>query len=133
MNNKSCWDCVHCEVCADINGFSQHISDVSKCKNFMDKSDFEIVRHGQQAEIERLKEEREMLLKECKRCGRRKDKRTRKLKNQLKTARKKAIKEFAERLKERAVWDGKGDTKIVYEYDIDSLVRKMNGGQKLND
>lgn len=33
-----------------------------------------------------------------------------------------AIKDFAERLKERAVWDDKGDTKIVYEYDIDSLV-----------
>lgn len=46
MNNKSCWDCVHCEICADINGFSQHVSDVSKCNNFMDKSDFEIVRHG---------------------------------------------------------------------------------------
>lgn len=55
----------------------------------------------QKAEIERLKEEREMLLKECKRCGRRKDKHIRKLKNQLKTARKKAVNEFAERLKER--------------------------------
>lgn len=83
----------------------------------------------QQAEIERLKEEREMLLKECKRCGRRKDKRTRKLKNQLKTARKKAVNEFAERLKEKYM------TPYPYVFeiaksDIDNLVKEMTEGEE---
>lgn len=80
-----------CDNCPDTFGNCEH----NAMRNSLD-----LINH-QKAEIERLKEEREMLLKECKRCGRRKDKRTRKLKNQLKTARKKAIKEFAERLKKR--------------------------------
>lgn len=47
MNNKSCYDCVHREVCASVEaGFSRCVEDVSKCKYFMDKSDFEPVRHG---------------------------------------------------------------------------------------
>lgn len=43
---KSCWDCIHCDVCANIDGFSHHVSDVSKCKHFKDKADVEPVKHG---------------------------------------------------------------------------------------
>lgn len=47
MNNKNCWDCVHRDVCASVEaGFSRCVEDVSKCKHFMDKSDFEPVRHS---------------------------------------------------------------------------------------
>lgn len=41
---KSCWDCIHCDVCANIDGFSHHVSDVSKCKHFKDKADVEPVK-----------------------------------------------------------------------------------------
>lgn len=43
---KSCWDCIHCDVCANIDGFSRHVSDVSKCKHFKDKADVEPVKRG---------------------------------------------------------------------------------------
>ena len=43
---KSCWDCIHCDVCANIDGFSHHVSDVSKCKHFKGKADIEPVKHG---------------------------------------------------------------------------------------
>lgn len=47
MNNKSCYDCVHCDVCSSVEaGFSRCVEDVSKCKHFMDKSDFEPVKRG---------------------------------------------------------------------------------------
>lgn len=44
--SKNCWDCIHCDVCANIDGFSHHVSDVSKCKHFKDKADVEPVKHG---------------------------------------------------------------------------------------
>lgn len=43
---KSCWDCIHCDVCANIDGFSHHVSDASKCKHFKGKVDVEPVKHG---------------------------------------------------------------------------------------
>ena len=46
MMSKNCWDCIHCDVCANIDGFSHHVSDVSKCKRFKDKADVEPVKHG---------------------------------------------------------------------------------------
>lgn len=70
------------------------------CKKDM-RLDLFYLADRQKAEIERLKEEREMLLKECKRCERRKDKRIRKLKNKIETARAEGIKDFAEMLKKR--------------------------------
>ena len=48
---KSCWDCIHCDVCANIDGFSHHVSDVSKCKHFKGKADVEPVKHGEWKEI----------------------------------------------------------------------------------
>ena len=52
----------------------------------------------QKAEVERLKEERENLLKECKKCGRKTLKVISKLQKKIKTAKAEAIKEFAERV-----------------------------------
>lgn len=51
----------------------------------------------QKAEIERLTDEREKLLKECKRCGRKTQKVIVKLQKKLKTAKAEAIKEFCEK------------------------------------
>ena len=44
MMSKNCWDCIHCDVCANIDGFSHHVSDVSKCKHFNGKADVEPVK-----------------------------------------------------------------------------------------
>lgn len=35
---KSCYDCIHCDVCGGIGFCSYHCSDVSMCKYFKDKS-----------------------------------------------------------------------------------------------
>ncbi|MBP3922019.1 MAG: hypothetical protein J6D27_03550 [Ruminiclostridium sp.] len=45
----------------------------------------------------------------------------------LKTTKSETISEYEERLKEKAVWDDKGDTKIVYEYDIGKIAKEMAG------
>lgn len=37
---KSCYNCIHCDVCGGIGFCSYHCSDVSKCKYFKDKSLF---------------------------------------------------------------------------------------------
>lgn len=66
-------------------------------------------------EIERLKNQNTLLLK--KKC------------KDINTARKiikaKAIKEFAERLKEKLKWDIEFNNKFVFESDIDKLVKEM--------
>ena len=41
-----------------------------------------------------------------------------------------AIKEFAERLKEKLQWDVEFDNKLVFESDIDSLVKEMTEVQE---
>ena len=43
----------------------------------------------------------------------------------LKTAKSEAIKEFADRLKEKLQWDVEFDNKLVFESDIDNLVKEM--------
>ena len=43
-------------------------------------------------------------------------------------AKSEAIKEFAERLKEKLQWDVEFDNKLVFESDIDSLVKEMTEG-----
>ena len=48
----------------------------------------------------------------------------------FKTAKSEAIKEFAERLKEKLQWDVEFDNKLVFESDIDNLVKEMTEGQK---
>lgn len=61
---KSCWDCIHCDVCANIDGFSHHVSDVSKCKRFKDKADVEPVKHG-----EWVNNDNEWKFYKCSICG----------------------------------------------------------------
>ena len=39
----------------------------------------------------------------------------------------KGLREFVKKLKEKAVWDSLGDTKIIYEKDIDEVLKKMEG------
>ena len=41
-----------------------------------------------------------------------------------------AIKEFAERLKEKLQWDVEFDNKLVFESDIDNLVKEMTEVQE---
>ena len=43
----------------------------------------------------------------------------------LKTIKSEAIKEFAERLKEKLQWDVEFDNKLVFESDIDNLVKEI--------
>ena len=43
----------------------------------------------------------------------------------LQQAKSEAIKEFAERLKEKLQWDVEFDNKLVFESDVDSLVKEM--------
>ena len=43
----------------------------------------------------------------------------------LQQAKSEAIKEFAERLKEKLQWDVEFDNKLVFESDIDNLVKEM--------
>lgn len=45
--------------------------------------------------------------------------------NELEVAKSEAIKEFAERLKEKLQWDVEFDNKLVFESDIDNLVKEM--------
>ena len=48
-------------------------------------------------------------------------------KNYIKVIRLQAMKEFAERLKEKLQWDVEFDNKLVFESDIDNLVKEMVG------
>lgn len=81
----TCKDCIHEEIC-DMPIITDGRKNASNCNKFKNKADFvEVV------EIERLLEERDKLLKECKKCGRRHgrnvsrlQKEIDKLKNQIK-------------------------------------------------
>lgn len=49
MKKFTCYDCIHCDACSDAgdSGFSCLKEDVSKCKHFKNKADFEeVVRCG---------------------------------------------------------------------------------------
>lgn len=46
-------------------------------------------------------------------------------KNHIKVIRLQAMKEFAERLKEKLQWDVEFDNKLVFESDIDNIVKEM--------
>ena len=48
----------------------------------------------------------------------------------LQQAKSEAIKEFAERLKEKLQWDVEFDNKLVFESDIDNLVKEMTEENK---
>lgn len=78
---------------------------------------------SQKAEIERLNTENMLTLSE------RNAFRTSfyEVSKQLKTAKSEAVREFAERLKENLQWDVEYDNKLVFESDIDNLVKEMVG------
>lgn len=71
----------------------------------------------QKAEIERLSIESETLVTQLKVAYEQIHK--------LNMAKSEAIKEFAERLKEKLQWDVEFDNKLVFESDIDNLVKEM--------
>ena len=51
-----------------------------------------------------------------------------KVNEDMPTIKSEAIKEFAERLKEKLQWDVEFDNKLVFESDIDNLVKEMTKG-----
>lgn len=69
----------------------------------------------QKAEIERLENQNTLLLK--KKC---KD-----INAARKIIKSEAIKDFSKRLKEKLQWDVEFDNKLVFESDIDKLVKEM--------
>ena len=76
----------------------------------------------QNAEIERLNIESETLATQLKGAYEQIHK--------LNMEKSEAIKEFAERLKEKLQWDVEFDNKLVFESDVDSLVKEMTEVQE---
>ena len=66
----------------------------------------------QKAEVERL---REIANPKCQKC----------VSRTIECAKSEAIKEFTKRLKEKLQWDVEFDNKLVFESDIDNLVKEM--------
>lgn len=104
-------DCVKCDLLMDS-------EEIVKCYNRAIKN-IDLI-NCQKAEIERLKKRNTLLLK--KKC------------KDINTARKiiksEAIKEFVKRLKEKLQWDVEFTDKLVFESDIDNLVKEMTEVQK---
>lgn len=111
------------------NGYEDplYIAVLRDSKRIVRKAKEEITR--QQTEIERLKENRDELweihCRDTERCLERMDE-IEALKEQLKTAKCKAITEFAERLKEKAMQKFDWNEYVEVE-DIDNLVKEMVG------
>ena len=98
------------ECCSDSNC---HECPIEGCTDDIFRNALDLI-NRQKAEIERLTVD---LLK----CSIRLD-------NLYKTAdeiKSEAIKEFAERLKEKLQWDVEFDNKLVFESDIDNLIKEM--------
>ena len=85
------------------------------CRQWLMKDALDLI-NRQNAEIERLKKNIDGLNIFTK--------------NHIKVIRLQAIKEFAERLKEKLQWDVEFENKLVFESDIDNLVKKMTEVQK---
>lgn len=113
-----CDKCSHGKVCAYRHQYDDHIVTCSHWKPADDK-----------AEFERLREERERLLKECKKCGRKTQKTICKLQMQIIRAKAEAFKEFAVRLKAKAKVNNLGDS-FVYTWEISNLVKEMTEGNQ---
>lgn len=106
-----CDKCSHGCVCAYRHQYDDHIVTCSHWEPADDK-----------AEIERLREEREILLKECKKCGRKTQKTICKLQMQIIRAKAEAFKEFAERLCDGRV---SNDPVVIA---VDTLIMEMTEG-----
>ena len=83
----------------------------AKCTEDLRESVLDLI-NRQNAEIERL---REIANHKCQKC----------VSRTIECAKSEAIKEFAERLKEKLQWDVEFDNKLVFESDIDNLVKEM--------
>lgn len=106
-----CDKCSHGSVCAYRHQYDDHIVTCSHWKPADDK-----------AEFERLREERERLLKECKKCGRKTQKTICKLQMQIIRAKAEAFKEFAKRLCDGRV---SNDPVVIA---VDTLIMEMTEG-----
>lgn len=113
------------ECCGDKNcKYCPNFSEDIECSEKLIKLSLDLIKR-QKAEIEKLQvstmvcEQRDLIIENAKLI-------TLNWGNPIIVAIKsEAIREFAERLKEKSVWDDKGDTKIVYEYDIDKIAKEM--------
>ena len=111
-----------------IDSFSRETLDLinrqkEKIKEFDEKL---VIQQGlidyQKAEIEKLKQENEFFRKTITENAQRALEVT---VEEIEKAKSEAIKEFAERLKEKLQWDVEFDNKLVFESDIDDLVKEM--------
>ena len=103
---KSCYD-----VCPFDDKFG-----ITSCTKKLSNAALDLI-NRQQAEIERLKKNIDGLNIFTK--------------NHIKVIRLQAIKEFAKRLKEKLQWDVEFDNKLVFESDIDNLVKEMTESEKI--
>ena len=106
-----CDKCSHGCVCAYRN---QYDGQIVTCSHWQPADD--------KTEIERLREERERLLKECKKCGRKTQKTICKLQMQIIRAKAEAFKEFAGRLCDGRV---SNDPVVIA---VDTLIMEMTEG-----
>ena len=134
-NNKGTGSYVDCplanyafEECADIlrtEAYNLINRQKDKIKEFDERNIiYRSTVEWQAKEINRQKTENDSLKVELAKCSIRLD-------NLYKTAdeiKSEAIKEFAERLKEKLQWDVEFDNKLVFESDIDNLVKEMMEG-----
>ena len=104
------------ECCGDKNcKYCPNFSEDIECSEKLIKLSLDLIKR-QEAKIERLKKELHSCVREVSRSH--------------KIDRNKGIIAFATKMKEKSVWDDKGDTKIVYEYDIDSLVAELTESEE---
>ena len=105
---------VNCSECA-----YQKTLPFPSCTRMCAKNALDLI-NRQNAEIERLNIESETLATQLKGAYEQIHK--------LNMAKSETIKEFAERLKEKLQWDVEFDNKLVFESDIDNLVKEMTEG-----
>ena len=93
------------------------IYDIDNCQQILCQNALNLI-NRQQAEIERLQSMCQTLA-ECR------DEALRAGVKAVRNAKSEAIKEFAERLKGKLQWDVEFDNKLVFESDIENLVKEM--------
>lgn len=96
------------------------IVDIDLCEDILD------LIHRKNAEIERLKKS----LEEAVSCFNRMESIYKIKCKELEIAKSEAIKEFAERLKLKLQWDTEFENTLVFETDIDNLVKEMTEVEK---
>ena len=113
LERTASWVCDECK-------FHGEMCDGDKCEKVVAENALDLITR-QKSEIERLQESG----KEAVSCFTRMESLYKIKCKELEVAKSEAIKEFAERLKEKLQWDVEFDNKLVFESDIDNLVNKM--------